>query len=91
MKKAYIRPIIAYGKEPDCLIPAVIGAGMALAAALGAASSSAAALGGLAVGAASTAALGGAVAAGTALSKKGRHHFDSWERLPALDVVEAYS
>ncbi|GMO32920.1 MAG: hypothetical protein Ta2F_08880 [Termitinemataceae bacterium] len=87
MKRAYSKPVIYYAKEPASIIPAVLGVGMALTSALGLAASSAAAVGGVALGAAAGAGLAGGVAAGTALAKKGRHHFDRWECLPALDAV----
>ena len=91
MKGTYVKPEIFVGKEPVGIIPAVIGLGMALTSALGLTASSAAAVGGLAAGAAAGAAVAGGVAAGTALSKRGRNRFENWERLPALDIVEAYT
>jgi hypothetical protein len=91
MSKNYIKPALLVGREPVMLIPAVIGAGMALASALGLAASSAAAVGGLAVGAAAAGLAAGGVAAGTALAKKTGQNFGRLERLPTLDVVEVYS
>jgi len=91
MKGTYVKPEMFVWNESVGIIPAVIALGMSLASALGLAASSAAAVGGLAAGAGAAAAVGGAAAAGTALAKKGRNRFESWERLPALDVVEAYT
>ncbi|MDR2518999.1 MAG: hypothetical protein LBD13_06260 [Spirochaetaceae bacterium] len=80
MKKAYIKPTLFYGKEPAGLIPVVAG----VAAVLGVSQ----AVAGLALGsAAGLAAVGGA----TALAKKaGNDRVGPWERLPALDIVDAY-
>jgi hypothetical protein len=91
MSKNYIKPILLVGRESVALIPAVIGAGMALASALGLGASSAAAVGGLAVGAAATGLVAGGVAVGTELAKKAGHNFGRLERLPTLDVVEVYA
>ena len=82
MKQAYIKPLLFYGKEPAGLVPVVAG----IAAALGVSQ----AVAGLALGAAVTgAAVGAAVGGGTALAKKLGEN-SRWERLPSLDIVEAY-
>ncbi|MDR2519000.1 MAG: hypothetical protein LBD13_06265 [Spirochaetaceae bacterium] len=88
MSRIYVKPAILVNTEPAGIIPAILGVGMALGSALGMAASASAALGGLAVGAAA-----GAAGAGVAaLAKKaGNDRVGSWERLPALDAVEAYS
>ena len=78
MKQAYIKPLLFYGKEPAGLVPVVAG----IAAALGVSQ----AVAGLALGAAVT---GAAVGGGTALAKKLGEN-SRWERLPSLDIVEAY-
>lgn len=91
MSKMYLKPALMAAREPVMLIPAVIGAGMALGSALGAAASASAALGGLAVGAAAGGLAAGGVAAGTALAKKSGNSFARMERLPSLDHVEVYA
>jgi hypothetical protein len=79
MKRAYIKPVLFHGKEPSGLIPVVAG----IAAVLGVSQ----AVAGLALGAAAT---GAAVGGGVALAKKFGENFGRWERLPSLDLVEAY-
>ena len=79
MKQAYVKPVLFYGKEPAGLIPIVAG----IAAALGVSQ----AVAGLALGAAAT---GAAVGGGVALAKKLGENSSRWERLPSLDIVEAY-
>jgi hypothetical protein len=80
MKQVYSKPILFHGKEPAGLIPVVAG----LAAAFGVSQ----AIAGLALGAAAT---GAAVGGGVALAKKLGENAGRWERLPSLDIVEAYT
>jgi hypothetical protein len=80
MKQAYNKPVLFYGKEPAGIIPIVAG----IAAALGVSQ----AVAGLALGAAAT---GAAVGGGVALAKKLGEDAGRWERLPSLDIVEAYA
>jgi hypothetical protein len=80
MKKSYTKPVLFHGREPTALIPVVAG----IATAIGVSQ----AVAGLALGAAATSAV---VAGGVALAKKLGENSSRRERLPSLDIVEAYA
>jgi hypothetical protein len=80
MKQVYNKPRLFHSKEPAALIPVVAG----IAAAFGVSQ----AVAGLALGAAAT---GAAVGGGVALAKKLGENSSLRERLPSLDIVEAYA
>lgn len=80
MRQAYKKPLLFHGREPATLIPVVAG----IAAALGVSQ----AVAGLALGAAAT---GAVVGGGVAVAKKLGENVGRWERLPSLDMVEAYA
>jgi hypothetical protein len=80
MKEIYTKPVLFHGRGPAALVPVVAG----IAAALGVSQ----AVAGLALGAAAT---GAAVGGGVALAKKLGENSSRRERLPSLDIVEAYA
>jgi hypothetical protein len=76
MKRAYIKPVMFYGKEPAGLIPIVA----AIAGVLGVSQ----AVAGLGLGAAAGL---GAIGAGTAVAKKLGNDYTHTECLPSLAAV----
>jgi hypothetical protein len=90
MKKAYMKPMMVYGKEPTGIIP-LAAAAVGLGLALGASSASAFAIGSAALAGGAAAAAGLGAAAGAAATKVSSKRVGSWECLPALDMVEVYT
>jgi hypothetical protein len=90
MKRAYMKPMMIYGKEPVGIIP-LAAAAVGLGLALGASSAAAFTVGSVALAGGAAAAAGLGAAAGAAATKLSSKRVGSWECLPVLDMVELYA